>query len=133
VARGAVFRALDKRHGPKRITQCSYGFLRTEPFMEWEKEHKGVKPSIDKLDGEKYVTSTIDWLVKKGDELDYHAEYPISVYHLFHAKQKTFRCQEVLYVSDERMESHYKRNHEKNNGKKFNHQYVLNIAGLQYY
>jgi hypothetical protein len=66
VARGAVLRALNKDSGPRRITDCSYGFLRTEP---WEPDqipaHSKVKCHIDKADGEKYVDNTIDWLIVK--------------------------------------------------------------------
>jgi hypothetical protein len=63
---GAVLRALEKEDGPARITQSSYGFLRTEPHdPENCQAHKEVRPTIDKLDGGKYVRNTIDWLVKK--------------------------------------------------------------------
>jgi hypothetical protein len=63
---GAVLRALEKEDGPARITQSSYGFLRTEPHEpEVLAAHKEVRPTIDKLDGKDYVRNTIDWLVKK--------------------------------------------------------------------
>ncbi|KAF3049353.1 hypothetical protein E8E11_004565 [Didymella keratinophila] len=43
VARGAVLRALNKRVGPSRVTQCSYGFI---------------------ADGERYVDETIRWVLQ---------------------------------------------------------------------
>lgn len=115
MAHGAVLRAMDKEKGPDRIPQCSYGFLRTEPFKEW-KEHKGVKPSVDELDGQKYVKNTIDWLVKKGVAIKYHEEHIIDAYHLFPAWRRIFKCEEVLYVSDTSNESHYTKGHKKNKG-----------------
>lgn len=63
---GAVLRALEKEEGPARITQSSYGFLRTEPHEPTVfQAHQEVRPTVDKLDGKKYVRNTIDWLVKK--------------------------------------------------------------------
>ncbi|KIM99548.1 hypothetical protein OIDMADRAFT_19679 [Oidiodendron maius Zn] len=115
IAHGAVLRAMNKEKGPKRIAQCSYGFLRTEPYREWD-EHKGVKPFIDELDGEKYVRDTIDWLVKKDAEVEYHEEHIIDAYHLFPAYRRVFKFEEVLYVSDTSFESHYKKSHKKNKG-----------------
>src|SRR5262245_43001266 len=65
VASGAVLRALNKDQGPQRIARSSYGILRDEPFDQDLEEHKGVKATTDKFDGELYVTATIDWLLKK--------------------------------------------------------------------
>jgi len=72
VACGAVLRALRKEDGPDRISQSSYGFLRTEPY---EKDletgiplipaHIGVKPHYDPVDGEPYVKNAIDWFMQK--------------------------------------------------------------------
>jgi hypothetical protein len=66
VARGAVLRAFNKNHGPTRITSCSYGFLRTEPYAPDEHPaHKNARFVIDKADGERYINHTIDWLIQK--------------------------------------------------------------------
>lgn len=117
VAHGAILRALSKDHGPARIPQSSYGFLRSEPFGEWP-EHRGVRPSVEKLDGYKYVTNTIDWLVKKDSKepLPPHAEYAITAYHIFSTTRKYFRCEEILYVSDSSTKSHYRNTHPNNHG-----------------
>lgn len=66
VARGAVLRAFNKDHSPQRISQCSYGFLRTEPYEpDVVAAHKKVRCKIDQTDGERYVDGTIDWLIQK--------------------------------------------------------------------
>ena len=66
VARGAVLRSLNKANGPLRISRASYGFLRTEPFEDWpEHVEAGLVPSIDKVDGFKYVKNTIFWVIQK--------------------------------------------------------------------
>ncbi len=66
MSRGAVLRALDKEDGPSRVALSSYGFLRTEPHEpDVFPAHNEVRPTIDKLDGKRYVVHTIDWLVKK--------------------------------------------------------------------
>jgi DNA primase large subunit len=66
VARGAVLQAVNKVHGMKRTTLCSYGFLRDE---QWDPEeipaHYKMKPDIDRADGERYIRNTIDWLINK--------------------------------------------------------------------
>ena len=64
VARGAVLRALRKEEGPARVLQASYGFIRTERF-ETQAEHVGQVPITDKVDGNKYIDNTIDWVIKK--------------------------------------------------------------------
>jgi len=139
VSLGAVLRALEKEDGPARITQSSYGFLRTEPHEPDNfQAHKEVRPTIDKVDGGKYVRHTIDWLVKKvsclcmfgrydclanihvptlqGDILPSYKEFHITVIHTFPLGAKHFKCEEVLYVSDTSTESHYRVTHPKNKG-----------------
>jgi hypothetical protein len=65
VARGAVLRALNKRFGPERITQCSYGFLYSEAYDPDSIEaHSQTKCRINKVDGEKYVDGTIRWVLQ---------------------------------------------------------------------
>src|SRR6266498_1462591 len=55
----------------------------------------------------------------KGDELPPFHEYYIPVLHTFPVKPKQeFLCEEILYVSDERHESHYKKDHPNNQGKR---------------
>ncbi|KAH8685484.1 hypothetical protein BGZ60DRAFT_365995 [Tricladium varicosporioides] len=121
VARGAVLRALDKDDGPDRITSCSYGFLRTEP---WEPEHipahSKVKCHIDKTDGEKYVDNTINWLIQKYQKLPHHMEFdPITVRHTFPLYRRELICIEEVYVSDNVHESHYRKSHAMNKGAEF--------------
>ena len=65
VARGAVLRALNKRFGPSRITQCSYGFILSEPFQpEVFEAHSQTKCRINEVDGERYVDETIRWVIR---------------------------------------------------------------------
>ncbi|KAF2175978.1 hypothetical protein K469DRAFT_608704 [Zopfia rhizophila CBS 207.26] len=117
VARGAVLRALKKNDGPSRITQCSYGFLRTEPYEpHFYEAHKRTKPRIDPVDGERYVHGTIDWLIKAGDELPPRHRVPITVKHTFNLARKHLICKEVLWVSDQKLESHYRHSHPNNRG-----------------
>ncbi|OBT51183.1 hypothetical protein VE04_08148 [Pseudogymnoascus sp. 24MN13] len=118
VSSGAVLRALNKKDGPERISRSSYGFLCTE---EHEPDvfpaHRGIRPFSEPLDGRKYLKYTIFWLIHKGDEIPTEREYPIQVFYIFDAEEDTrFECKEFLFVSDNKMESHYRKNHEKNNG-----------------
>ncbi|TGO22612.1 hypothetical protein BPAE_0161g00170 [Botrytis paeoniae] len=115
VASGAVLRALDKKDGPERISQSSYGFLRNEP---WEPQiypgHERAKPDESELDGEKYV-ATIDYFMIKGKPIrPDHQFSPFPTYHTFPTDEKKFLCEEILYVSDTATESHYSRKNLKN-------------------
>ena len=64
VACGAVLRALRKEDGPARVSQASYGFIRTERY-DTQVEHVGQVPITDKIDGNQYIDNTIDWVIKK--------------------------------------------------------------------
>ncbi|TGO49691.1 hypothetical protein BCON_0203g00020 [Botryotinia convoluta] len=115
VASGAVLRALDKKNGPERISQSSYGFLRHEP---WQPRlylgHERTRPDESELDGEKYV-ATIDYFMVKGNSIrPDHQFSPFPTYHTFPIDEKKFLCEEVLYVSDTATESHYSRRNLKN-------------------
>jgi len=66
VARGAVLRALNKRFGPNRIMQSSYGFIISEPYEpEVFKAHRQTKCRINRVDGERYVDGTIRWVLQQ--------------------------------------------------------------------
>ncbi|TGO62414.1 hypothetical protein BOTNAR_0114g00130 [Botryotinia narcissicola] len=115
VASGAVLRALDKKNGPERISQSSYGFLRHEPWQpRLYPGHERARPDESELDGEKYV-ATIDYFMVKGTPIrPDHQFSPFPTYHTFPIDEKKFLCEEVLYVSDTATESHYSRRNLKN-------------------
>lgn len=118
VSSGAVLRALNKKDGPQRISRSSYGFLCTEEHEpDVYPAHRGVRPYSEPLDGRKYLKYTIFWLINKGKEIPTEKEYSIQVFYIFDAEEDTrFECKEYLLVSDDKMESHYRRTHEKNRG-----------------
>ncbi|KAF1949105.1 hypothetical protein CC80DRAFT_497783 [Byssothecium circinans] len=117
VAQGAVLRALDKANGPSRITQCSYGYLSSEPYEpEVFEEHRQTKCRVNKADGEKYVDDTINWFIQAGESVPNEHEVVIEVKHTFPLTAKKLLCKEELYVSDERHRSHYRKTHPSNKG-----------------
>lgn len=64
MAKGAILRALKKGDGPKRVIQCSYGFLRDELYdPDKYPEHKKARAKVDEADGNLYIIDTIDWLI----------------------------------------------------------------------
>jgi hypothetical protein len=66
------------------------------------------------------VKNTICWVLKKGDEVPPFKEYKFRTLFTFPANTKQrFKCNQHLYVSDKRHESHYKRGHRNNRGKKW--------------
>ncbi|OJJ45229.1 hypothetical protein ASPZODRAFT_548791 [Penicilliopsis zonata CBS 506.65] len=110
VATGAVLRALYREEGPSRLTQSSYGFLINEVYDPGEFEaHRRIRmPRIDRFDGERWVRKTIQWVIKKGDEVAPFREFPQRVIHTFPVTDDDLVCREILYVSDRRHESHYR-------------------------
>jgi hypothetical protein len=65
IASGAVACAENKRNGPKRYIQCSYGFLRSEPYEPTAfRGHLHAARKKDKLDGDCYV-KVINYFVTK--------------------------------------------------------------------
>ncbi|KAF4463869.1 hypothetical protein FALBO_9306 [Fusarium albosuccineum] len=116
VAKGAVLRALDKENGPDRLTKSSYGILRHERYMD-RPEHRGQRPVPNSLDGEKYVTDLIDWIIHRDTRMDHKWESEaISCRHLFSLDEPELVFREVLYVTDKSHKSHRKATSKKNKG-----------------
>jgi hypothetical protein len=68
VSQGGVLRALRKEEGPDRVLQSSYGFLRSEPYMdkkEFKEAHNQQEPWRDPIDGLQYIENTIRWEIHK--------------------------------------------------------------------
>ncbi|CAG8983995.1 hypothetical protein HYALB_00009004, partial [Hymenoscyphus albidus] len=58
-------------------------------------------------------------LASQGDEIPSYKEFSMKVFYIFDVKRGTrFECEEVLFVSDDIMESHYRERHELNKGAK---------------
>ena len=78
VARGAVLRALNKKNGPQRHLQTSFGFLRTELHDPSNvAAHIGIKPTPDKVDGFDSIEDTIYWVLQKVSKNDTAMAYLI--------------------------------------------------------
>lgn len=117
VARGAVLRALNKRLGPDRITQCSYGFLISEPYEpEVYEEHRRTICRINKADGERYVDETLHWVIQAGERVKNMQEFLFPVRHTFPIAKKQLLCAEQLWMSDHRHPLHYRKTHPLNKG-----------------
>ncbi|KAI9650554.1 hypothetical protein NHQ30_000571 [Ciborinia camelliae] len=132
VASGAVLRALDKKNGPERISQSSYGFLRHEP---WQPEiypgHERAKPEESELEGEKYV-ATIDYFMIKGNPIRPDHQFPpFPTYHTFAIDEKQFLCEELLYVSDTATESHYSRRNIRNSDAQIAGRIIVDMTFLR--
>ncbi|KAI1868190.1 hypothetical protein JX265_007013 [Neoarthrinium moseri] len=126
VASGGILRALNKEGGPGRFARSSYGILRDEPYRLHE-EHLiagVVRPGRDSLDGALWVRDTIFWALKLGNEEPLGPVWtsePLPCTQSFDSR-KTKRPRLIaidrLYVSDTATESHYQRDHQKNEGAK---------------
>lgn len=63
-------------------------------------------------------------------EIDNYAEFTIPASHTFPVARKTFKCEEILYVSDTCKESHYRRNHPNNRTAEEAGRIVIDMAPL---
>ncbi|KAI1865985.1 uncharacterized protein JN550_007963 [Neoarthrinium moseri] len=126
VASGGILRALNKEGGPGRFARSSYGILRDEPYRLHE-EHLiagVVRPGRDSLDGALWVRDTIFWALKLGNEEPLGPVWtsePLPCTQSFDSrktKRRRLIAIDRLYVSDTATESHYQRNHQKNEGAK---------------
>ncbi|KAF2624064.1 hypothetical protein BU25DRAFT_348820 [Macroventuria anomochaeta] len=117
VARGAVLRALNKRFGPSRIIQCSYGFILSELYEPEEVEaHRRTKCRINKVDGERYVDGTIRWVLRAGQRVENMQAFTFHVKHTFPQTNKKLLCAEQLWMSDSEHPDHYRKTHALNKG-----------------
>lgn len=72
VATGAIHRAVNKEHGPKRIPRQSIGILRHIPYPTLAKTYKQPvlrqAKTFNKTLNQMYIMDTIEWLVKKASQ-----------------------------------------------------------------
>ncbi|KAI8933218.1 hypothetical protein NX059_009853 [Plenodomus lindquistii] len=120
VAKGAVLRALNKEYGPKRFTQCSYGFIVKEPYqpesIPAHKGHKRKRLLIDPTDGERYVEDTIRWVLQAGEKVKHMQEFSLRVKQTFDSREAKLLSNEELLISDSKHENYYTRRSPRNNG-----------------
>ncbi|KAI9640157.1 hypothetical protein NHQ30_011394 [Ciborinia camelliae] len=117
VSCGAVLAALNKKNGPARRAQSSYGFLTREPWQpnEWGFEgHMDTTPEPCEIDGENYL-SVVNYFVIKGSLVPPRHQFaPFIAIHTFAEDEEMLICEEVIYVSDKAKDSHYPLHHEYN-------------------
>lgn len=65
VSHGAVFRAMNKSDGPKRIVQSNFGFLQIEERNLRLAAHRVATPTDGDIDGKMYIKNVLDWVIKK--------------------------------------------------------------------
>lgn len=65
VSHGAVFRAMNKADGPKRIVQSNFGFLQIEERDLRLPAHRMATPTDGDFDGKMYIENVLDWVIKK--------------------------------------------------------------------
>ncbi|KAL5341915.1 hypothetical protein BJX70DRAFT_395283 [Aspergillus crustosus] len=61
VSHGAVFRALNKSDGPKRIVQSNFGFLQIEEYNKRLRAHQEAVATFNETDEKSYVYNVLDW------------------------------------------------------------------------
>ncbi|TGO21604.1 hypothetical protein BPAE_0210g00090 [Botrytis paeoniae] len=122
VSCGAVLAALNKNNGPARRAQSSYGFFSREPYEKnpplgypGHAESTFIRDrEICPIDGDEYV-HVINYFVIKGELVPpkYKFQPIISIY-TFPLNEEKFICEELLYVSDKAILSHFPLEHDRN-------------------
>lgn len=138
VAKGALMRAMNKDHGPKRVPIQSIGILHhvSDDPSKYPPEvlrQKGWEEN--ELTGESYIMNTIQWLIKvvrlsppshygavtnskQNQKEEFKPVHTIDwlAMHPFNAEWPTWIAQHKLFVSDECTEDFYTRHHTHNRG-----------------
>ncbi|KAL4951882.1 hypothetical protein BDW69DRAFT_30883 [Aspergillus filifer] len=95
VSRGAVLRALNKKDGPHRKLRLNLGVRVTERF---DPNFKGHTPWFrHDLNGQKYVESCIDWVIRKERILGEREVAEIPMHRLFEPGVEMTVC-ETIYL-----------------------------------
>ncbi|MCJ1474833.1 hypothetical protein MMC13_003493 [Lambiella insularis] len=95
IASGAIWRALDKRNGPERISRSSIGICQHEEYNSKFKQHRGAEQVRDKIDGKDEVLSPSGFKIAHKQ----HRTISVNEEHLVLAVR--------LYASDENIADHY--------------------------
>ncbi|KAL4928281.1 Hsp70 family protein [Aspergillus undulatus] len=116
VSHGAVFRALNKADGPKRIVQSNFGFLQIEEYNPKLPAHRLVTPTDNSTDGKKYVHNVLDWVIKKNQVLRTKQPFRSRNYQTFKFDEELVITQRI-YVSDfDNAQDHYQISNQNNRG-----------------
>ncbi|KAF2129966.1 hypothetical protein P153DRAFT_315435 [Dothidotthia symphoricarpi CBS 119687] len=121
VAKGAVLRAKNKAHGPRRVPRQSIGIYQHIPCTDVDSYPKAVfdqKRELCKLEGDYYIMNTIVWKIKKGQGkiASTHTVTYESVF-MCNPKKRRWIATQDLFASSECTEDYYKRGHVKNKGR----------------
>ncbi|KAL2869532.1 Hsp70 family protein [Aspergillus lucknowensis] len=106
VSHGAVFRALNKSDGPKRIVQSNFGFLQWELYSKRHKGHRGVFPTTHKTDGKHYVR-VLDWVIKKGRLLGKQQQFRTPNWQVFKPDEELVINQKIWVSEFDNAQDHY--------------------------
>ncbi|XPS92354.1 hypothetical protein M3J09_001751 [Ascochyta lentis] len=131
VATGAIHRAMNKEHGPKRIPRQSIGILRHIPYEPKARSYRQQvlrqKKTFNNTVGQMYIVDTIEWLIKRGmDEMQAVHVIPFTEQHGFLQDNVDWVIRHEIYASSTCMEDFYKFDHPKNYGK------VLTIGEFEF-
>lgn len=78
MARGAVYRAINKSQGPLRRTTANIGILQTEVYNRVGFQgHRDAEPNRPSVDGQQYVEYTAQWIIRKVSAPVYPMTIPI--------------------------------------------------------
>ncbi|KAL4982662.1 hypothetical protein BDW68DRAFT_182336 [Aspergillus falconensis] len=115
VSHGAVFRALNKSDGPKRIVQSNFGFLQLELYSRRQPAHRDVVPIYNPTDGKRYVR-VLDWVIKKGLVLSKHQQFRTRNWQVFKTDEELVINQKIWVSDFDDARDHYQVNAPCNRG-----------------
>ncbi|KAL2832670.1 hypothetical protein BJY01DRAFT_100189 [Aspergillus pseudoustus] len=108
VSHGAVFRALNKSHGPKRIVQSNFGFLQIEQYNRRLLAHQKAGPRYNETDGRDYVHRVLDWVIKKDLVLNKRQHFRTRNWQTFKLHEELVINQKVWVSDFDNARDHYR-------------------------
>ncbi|KAL4882515.1 hypothetical protein BJY04DRAFT_187211 [Aspergillus karnatakaensis] len=116
VSHGAVFRALNKSDGPRRIVQSNFGFLQIEKYSKRLRAHQQVVPEFNETDGTDYVHNVLDWVIKKDQVLKQNQQFRTRNWQTFKLDDELAINQQIWVSDFDNAEDHYKSVAKQNKG-----------------
>ncbi|KAJ5101578.1 hypothetical protein NUU61_003800 [Penicillium alfredii] len=118
VARGAVYRSINKSQGPSRRTAANIGILQTEVYNPVDFQgHRDAEPSRPSVDGQEYVEDTAQWIIKKGVIMHWNQSHKEANYRNFSIHDRWVIKQDVYYNQIlDKAKDHFPVEHPQNQG-----------------
>ncbi|KAJ5491999.1 hypothetical protein LT330_009208 [Penicillium expansum] len=116
VSGGAVYRAIDKSNGPRRIILANIGILQVEEQNRKLVAHRNIVPYFNPCDEKYYIDNCLNWIIKKGRVVEFDETFTEKYFQIIEEGQDLEIRQRIFYSEKDDVKDHYQLEHEMNRG-----------------